>query len=405
MNPVDIDVSKSKNMVAILRPFGEVVSPPFEIKHTISDNNSLVELINSVEGESRIVMKHTVCYYKVLAHQISEANLFVSAVNPKFIKDFDNDSLRKVKSDKADAVKIARYTLDKRQNLKQYNIIDELRNQPKTMNRQLGFYIKHKTTVKNNLISILDQTYPNVNTYFDSPARSDGNQKWMDFIHTYWHEDYVHHKSLSAFTDHYQRWCKRKSYNFSADKAERIYQASCDLIALFPKNDNTKMLIQQAVTMLNSASATVESLRQKMDETAARLPEYPVVMAMNGVGPTLGSQLMAEIGDVTRFTHRGTLTAFAGVDPGRNDSGQHVQKSMRTPKKGSPYLRKTLFQIMDSLIKRSPVDDAVYAFMDKKRTEGKDYYIYITAGANKFLRTYYGRVREYLSTLPENKEV
>ena len=65
-------------------------------------------------------------YYEVLAHQLSEANLFVSAINPKLIKDFDNDSLRKVKSDKADAVKIARYALDKWQNLKQdsYCLLD-----------------------------------------------------------------------------------------------------------------------------------------------------------------------------------------------------------------------------------------------------------------------------------------
>lgn len=60
---------------------------------------------------------------------------------------------------------------------------------------------------------------------------------------------------------------------------------------------------------------------------------------------------------------------------------------------------------MDSLIKRSPIDDPVYAFMDKKRAQGKPYYIYMTAGANKFLRIYYGRVREYLSTLPESKEL
>lgn len=105
--------------------------------------------------------------------------IFVSTINPKLIKDFDNDSLRKVKSDKADAVKIARYALDKWQNLKQYSLMDELRNQLKTMNRQLGFYMKHKTAMKNNLIGILDQTYPGVNTYFDSPARSDGSQKWL----------------------------------------------------------------------------------------------------------------------------------------------------------------------------------------------------------------------------------
>ena len=57
-----------------------------------------------------------------------------------------------------------------------------------------------------------------------------------------------------------------------------------------------------------------------------------------------------------------------------------------------------------TLIKRSPVDDPVYAFMDKKRSEGKPYYVYMTAGANKFLRIYYGRVREYLASLEESKE-
>ena len=165
------------------------------------------------------------------------------------------------------------------------------------------------------------------------------------------------------------------------------------------------MLIRQAVALLNTASETVESLRLKMNELASTLPEYPVVMDMNGVGSTLGPQLMAEIGDVTRFTHREALTAFAGVDPGKNDSGQHVQKSVRTSKKGSPYLRKALFQVMDSLIKRSPADDPVYAFMDKKRAQGKPYYVYMTAGANKFLRIYYGRVKEYLSTLPEKEGI
>ena len=51
------------------------------------------------------------------------------------------------------------------------------------------------------------------------------------------------------------------------------------------------------------------------------------------------------------------------------------------------------------LIKTKP-NDAVYLFMDKKRSEGKPYYVYMTAGANKFLRVSYGRVKEYLATLP-----
>lgn len=404
MNAVGIDVSKGKSTVTIRRPGDVVLMPPCDIPHTQSAINDLITIIQSLDGETKVCMEHTGRYYEPVATWLSDADIFVSAVNPTLIRNFGDDSLRTPKTDKADSKKIARYTLDRWAKLKQYGNMDKTRNQLKTMNRQFAFYMDQKTAMKNNLIALIDQTYPGSNDFFDSPARSDGSQKWVDFIHTYWHVDCVRSKSLKAFTEHYQNWCKRKGYNFSSDKAEKIYHLSSDLIAVFPKDDSTKMLIQQAVAMLNTASATVESLRLKMNETAATLPEYPVVMAMNGVGPTLGPQLIAEIGDVTRFTHREALTAFAGVDPGKNDSGQYIQKSVRTSKKGSPYLRKTLFQIMDSLIKRSPVDDAVYAFMAKKRAEGKSYYVYMTAGANKFLRIYYGRVREYLATLPETEE-
>ena len=402
MNAVGIDVSKGKSMVAILRPYGEIISTPFEIKHTSSDINALVEQIKSVEGESRIVMEHTGRYYEVLAHQLSQANLFVSTVNPKLIKDFDNDSLRKVKSDKADAVKIARYALDKWQNLKQYSVMDDLRSQLKTMNRQFGFYMKHKTAMKNNLIGILDQTYPGANTYFDSPARSDGSQKWVDFTSTYWHVDCVRKMSSNAFIDHYQKWCKRNKYNFSQAKAEEIYGTAKELVPVLPKDEVTKLIIKQAVDQLNSASQTVENLRTLMNETASKLPEYPVVMQMKGVGPSLGPQLISEIGDVTRFHSKGALTAFAGVDPGVNESGTYAQKSVPTSKRGSADLRKSLFQVMDALIKTMPQDDPVYLFLDKKRAQGKPYYVYMTAGANKFLRIYYGRVNEYLATFNKN---
>lgn len=59
---------------------------------------------------------------------------------------------------------------------------------------------------------------------------------------------------------------------------------------------------------------------------------------------------------------------------------------------------------MDSLIKTSPVGDPVYDFLDKKRSQGKPYYVYMTAGMNKFLRIYYGRVKEYLAQLEETEE-
>ena len=396
MNAVGIDVSKKKSTVTIRQPGDLVLLPPRDYRHTQSSINELIATIKGLDGETKVCMEHTGRYYEPMASWLTNAGIFVSAVNPKLIKDFGDESLRAPKTDKADSKKIARFALDRWTKLRQYSPMDETRNQLKTMNRQFSFYTDQKTAMKNNLIALLDQTFPGANDFFDSPARSNGSQKWVDFAYTYWHVDCVRGKSLSAFTEHYRSWCKRKGYNFSADKAEEIYRVAADLIAVFPKNENTRMLIRQAVTLLNTTSQMVESLRNQMDQVASTLPEYSVVMAMNGVGPTLGPQLMAEIGDPTRFTHREALTAFAGVDPGADQSGDHNRKSNRTSKKGSPYLRRTLFLIMDGLIQRSPADSPVYAFMDKKRTQGKPYLVYMTAGANKFLRIYYGTVRDSL---------
>ena len=59
-------------------------------------------------------------------------------------------------------------------------------------------------------------------------------------------------------------------------------------------------------------------------------------------------------------------------------------------------MRRTLYIVAEVLLKTKPVDDSVYQFLDKKRAEGKSYFVYMTATANKFLRVYYGKVKEYL---------
>ena len=123
-------------------------------------------------------MEHTCRYYEAIASWLSDTDVFVSTVNPILIREFEDDSLRAPKTDKTDSKRIARYTLDRWPNLRQYEYIDKIRSQLKTMNLQFAFFMKQKTAMKNNLISLLDHTYPSVNDFFDSPARSDESQKW-----------------------------------------------------------------------------------------------------------------------------------------------------------------------------------------------------------------------------------
>lgn len=154
-----------------------------------------------------------------------------------------------------------------------------------------------------------------------------------------------------------------------------IYTGNCGHFTTLPKNDNTKLLITTA---------------------AQQLPEYETVLAMYGVGETAAAQLMAEIGDVRRFPRRSSIVGFAGIDPAVDESGKHVSKSNPTTKRGSPHLRKTLYQIVCTYLKKSPADEPVYQFLEKKRAEGKPYFGYMTAAQNKFLCIYYARVKECL---------
>ncbi len=114
-----------------------------------------------------------------------------------------------------------------------------------------------------------------------------------------------------------------------------------------------------------------------MQSLAASLPEYPVVMRMFGVGPALGPQLMAEIGDVRRFHFKKALVAFVGIDAPPYQSGQMEIRSRSISKRGSSALRRTPFLVMSVFLQRSPADEPVYQFMDKKRAEGKPYRVYV----------------------------
>ena len=80
-----------------------------------------------------------------------------------------------------------------------------------------------------------------------------------------------------------------------------------------------------------------------MDQTASTLSECPVIMAMNGVSSSLGPQLMAKIGDVTRFTHREALTAFARVDPGK-------ERFRKTQPEKCAYFKERLYKPTENTV-------------------------------------------------------
>lgn len=107
MNSVGVDISKGRSTVAVMRPFGEVVISPFEVDHTASELSTLAKRLKSLNGETRVIMEATGNYHMPVAQSLHDAGLYVTVVNPKLVHGYGNNELRRVKTDKKDAVKLA----------------------------------------------------------------------------------------------------------------------------------------------------------------------------------------------------------------------------------------------------------------------------------------------------------
>ena len=397
MISVGVDVSKGKSTVCILKPYGEIVCSPFEVQHVEKDLDGLDGLLKKLDGEIRVVMEATGIYHLPVLTFLEEKGYFVSVINPFAMKKYAKDnSIRGAKTDKLDSTIIANYGIDKWFKLQKHEGDEETYSELKLLGRRYRYYMELHVKALQELTHILDYTMPGIKKIFNSWDEASGKDKLSDFAERFWHYDVIIERSLDDFVEEYLVWAEEKKYHRSRSKAETVYELASDGIpTLSSSTPSTKMLVQEAVSVLRAVDSSLSHILSRMKELAKSLPEYTTVRAMGGVGDVLAPKLIAEIGDVRRLHSAKALIAWAGIDPPPYESGQFVGSKRRITKRGSSTLRKVGYEVMRVLKShKAPEDDAVYNYILKKESEGKDKKHAKIAGLNKFLRIYYARVME-----------
>jgi len=395
MISVGIDISKGKSTVCIMKPYGEVISMPFDVNHVENELSKLVDMIKKLHGEVKIIMEATGKYHLPILGYFLEHKFFISVINPLIMKKYASTALRKGKTDKLDAIKIAYYGIDNWFRLEEYQIKEETYEELRLLGRQYAHYIKLLVDSKLSLTTLLDQAMPGIKNLLKNHSNSNGNNKLRDFIAQYWHFDNITKKSQKQFINSYISWAKKKGYHPSEAKAIKIYALAKEGIPTIKSNSpSTKMLLSESVRVLKEIEKTLLIILSRMQEISKTLKEYNIVREMHGVGDVLAPRLIAEIGDARRFYSGKALVAYAGIDAPPYESGQFVGTKRRISKRGSSTLRKTGYEIMTVLKSHKPKGDAVYNFIIKKEQEGKPKKVAKIAGLNKFLRIYYARVKE-----------
>lgn len=394
MISVGIDVSKGKSTVCIMKPCGEILESPFDIGHTADELDSLISLIKSFDEETRVVMEDTGHYHLPVATYLSSHNIFVCCVNALRMKKFCSQSIRRAKTDKIDSIKIAAFGITYWNELVKAYPFDVIYDELKFLARQYyqvtGMLVKSKV----NFSNLLDQVMPKIN---DVLSNQGGNHKLTEFVSRYIHFQNILDMGERKFTSDYCKWAKKKGYRLNERKAAEIYAIAQNGIPTLPNSQSVKIAVSEAIKLIHSIEESRNTILAQMQDLCNTLPEYSVVKEMDCIGDTLAPRIIAEIGDVRRFKNKHSLVAYAGIDAPPYQSGAFHASERHISKRGNSYLRKTGYEIMQSLIKHKPADNAVYDFIQKKRSEGKCGKEAMIAGLNKFLRVYYGKVMEFYS--------
>ena len=395
MISVGIDISKGKSTVCILKPYGEVVAKPFEIRHTKHDLEALAAMLQKLNDEVKVVMEATGVYHLPVLTCLKDHNIFVAVINPYAMKQYCSQGLRRVKTDKSDSISISRYGIEHWDSMQEYQVPKGKYEKLRQSSQQYRCYMQIHVMNLQNLLHLLDSSMPGISEILDGWDKTSGKNKLADFADEYWHYANITGKTEKQFTSSYLKWAKRKGYRPSQDKAATIYSMAKDGIPTVSADQTEKMFVHEAVGALKRVDATLFTILSRMQEIAKTLPEYSTVRSMGGVGDTLAPRLIADIGDVRRFHSSKALIAYAGIDAPPYQSGQFVGTQRKISKRGSPGLRKTGYEVMCVLkMHKEPEDNAVYRFILKKETEGKAKKVAKMAGMNKFLRIYYARVME-----------
>lgn len=399
MFSVGIDVSKSQSTVAILAPKVGSVASPFTVPHTQTGLASLTTRLRSLSGEVRIVMEATGTYHLPVLNYLKENGFFVCVVNPIILQKYLAMNIRRAKTDRLDALQIARFGLDCWYRLCDFSPSDETYAELHLLSRQYLHYIALLKDAKLHLTHLMDRVLPGMKSLLKSQTRSSGRNILCDFAMTFWHLDVITSMNLETFLAAYDAWAKKTGHRSNEAKAARLYANALEGIpTLSSRTPSTKMLVREAVGTLSHTERTLAVILARMQQLAKSLAEYGVVRTMPGVGDTLAPRIIAEIGDIRRFCNGSSLVAFAGIDAPAYQSGNLTMTNRHISKRGSSSLRRTGYEIMQCIkINKPTLDDAVYRFMLKKEAEGKSKKAAKIAALNKFLRIYYARVKQLYS--------
>lgn len=388
---VGIDIGKNNHVASMMDEKGKVVFKAFSFSNTTDGGNALFSKLSSFSSDPsdfEIGMEATGHYWLSVYSFLFEKGFLLHVINPIQTDGWRKGTeIRKRKNDTIDSVLIA--DLIRYGQFVETRLADEDLFSLRTLTRFRTYLVESISDLKRKVVCILDQVFPEYQSIFSNIFGRTSKEILLQFSSPIDFEN-ISSETLAKLLAQLSR------QKVGTTKAEQLKAAASSSFGItFAQNSFTfqlKALIEQISFIENQVKETETEISRIMEKLKSP------ITTITGIGNVTGAAIISEIGDISKFDSPRKLVAFAGIDASVTQSGEFEATHNVMSKRGSPYLRKAIFQ---SALIASFKDPVLSAYYQKKRSEGKHHLTCVGAVSRKMCNIIYAVLKNNEPYVPK----
>lgn len=388
---VGIDIGKNNHVVSMMNETGKVIFKAFSFPNTSEGGQALFSKLCSYSSDPtdfEIGMEATGHYWLSVYSFLFEKGFLLHVVNPIQTDGWRKGiEIRKRKNDSIDSILIA--DLIRYGQFVETRLADEDLFSLRTLTRFRTYLVESISDLKRKVVCVLDQVFPEYQSIFSDIFGKTSKEILLQFSSPVDFEK-VSSKTLSELLARLSR------QKIGAAKAEQLKAAASHSFGITFAKDSFTFQLKALIEQISFIEEQVKETETEISKLMKQL-ESPIT-TITGIGNITGAAILSEIGDIAKFNSPKKLVAFAGIDASVSQSGEFEATHNVMSKRGSPYLRKAIFQAALVAAFQDPV---LSAFYQKKKAEGKHHLTCIGAVSRKLCYIIYAVLKSGKPYVPK----
>ena len=368
-----IDIAKVNHVASLISEDGSILVKAIKFTNSIEGLQKLLDSISNFDkSQIYCAMEATGTYWLSLFSALTDKGFNVSVFNPYQIKSFRGAyNNRKQKNDVIDSILIANFLSFN--GTEQTSLPNDDLLALKNLTRYRSNLVDNICKAKTQVTGILDKVFPEYLDLFSDTFSEASKQILLNCP--------TPNEVVNFNTRKLANLLKKASRgHHSTDKVREVKSLAKNSFGIKFTGDACSFEVKQLVNQIIFLENQAHELEVKIKDIYSKLDNH--LQSIPGIGKVTAPTILAEIGDINNFSSPSKLTAFAGLDPSENQSGNKKSSNEKTSKRGSPYLRHALYTAAMVAANNDPI---MHDYYIKKRAEGKHHYVALTGVERKLL--------------------